>query len=286
MPTIFDESNYHLLLPNDDGIISAERGGGFRRYCGFQPRPAGRKLSMASRSAIKLIPRSQWPALIKQMEDSKTRLSDFYERSNCPVLDQDGFGWCHGFSACDALFALRALSRQELVDLSPASIAGPVTNWRNQGAWIGDDLESCMKIGCATREFVPDFCTNPSRCKEGWKENAKLHRATDCFELGNRNFDEVMTYLLCRIPVCVGYNWWGHAVTLLDPVCINGRFGVRLLNSWSTSWEDGGFGVLMEGKGTPDESYVLLATPLLTASVRKLSLPTRRAVEHALTSIL
>jgi len=628
MVAIYDESNYHLLLPNDDGIVAAEQGGGYRRYCGFQPRPAGRQLRGARKSSVKVIPRSKWPEIIAEMERTKTRLSDFYTAAGCPVLDQDGFGWCfpgetrirmadgtnkpikdikvldkvltaegniktvfqvivhkhshpiynlrvwghghlratgahpiltqrgyvelkniqigdrvaipryapqtstwidtskyvaarvysqkkstrrlglpgkravdicvhtipdilhltkefgrllgfflaeghtdsgkvvftfnaserdtfaaevvshfklldvdaklalkkdntaqvtvygvqwaklfeglcgrlshgkvlaadlaggptpflegvlsawldgdrtketagqtvshdlalnmfdianalglcpviqrkpartsigkngkevlhreswvvgwsdsgqrnhgteltethtwrtvrelptteayddwvfnleveddhsyvaegigvhncHAYSATDALYALRAVSRQSLVDLSPASVAGPVTNWRNQGAWIGDDLASIMEIGCATREYVPDFCTNPAKCKDGWKDNARLHRATDCFDLETRNFDEVMTYLLCRLPLCVGYNWWGHAVTLLDPVHINGRFGVRLLNSWGLQWGENGLGVLMEGKGTPDESYAPLATPLLTSSMKR-----------------
>lgn len=269
MVAIFDESNYHLLLPDDDGFIAANKGGGSRRYCGAKPRPAGRTLLGARRSSVKTIPRSKWPELIAEMERTKTRLSDFYKAAACPVLDQDGFGWCHAYSPTSAIFALRAVSRQIKVDLSPASIAGPVTNWTNRGAWIGDDLASIMEVGCATREYVPDFCTNPAKCKSGWKENARLHRATDCFELGNRNFDEVMTYLLCRIPVCVGYNWWGHAVTLFDPVYVNGKFGVRLLNSWGLGWGEEGWGVLMEGKGTPDESYAPIATPLITSAMKR-----------------
>ena len=68
----------------------------------------------------------------------------------------------------------------------------------------------------------------------------------------------MMTLLLCRIPVCVAYNWWGHAVTMTDPVLLgDGRFGARGRNSWGSQYGANGFFVVEEYYATPDEAYAL-----------------------------
>lgn len=257
-PIIFDESNYKLLLPDASGSVPANRGGGESRVCALAPKPKGAKLTCVmpfADTGIPLVPRSQWAERIAAMERTKTRLSDIYKRQKLPVQNQNGFGWCHAYSPVNAIMLLRAIQNQPYKRLSEASVAGPVTNWRNEGAWIGQDLEQITRVGCAEWEMVPEFCTNSRKAKEGWEENAAQYCVVEWAELPSRNFDAVMACLFARLPVCVGLNWWGHAVTYHDPIKTPSGYGVRFLNSWSGDYEDGGWGMLAEGRANPDEAY-------------------------------
>lgn len=209
-----------------------------------------------------LIPRAEWPDRIADMERNKTRLSDLINDAGVPCLDQNGTNYCHANSPTLAIMALRATQGQPLVVLSPGSIGGPVTGFTNQGAMISDDLQWITDHGCASREFVPANQISKSGWKAGAAENAMLHRATEWWDLGFKDstmFDRMFTLLLSRVPVCVAYNFWSHAVTVLDPVLVSVcQFGVRFRNSWGNDWPTagaGGYAVFPEGKGTPDEAY-------------------------------
>lgn len=216
----------------------------------------------APAAAFTLIPRSEWAERIAEMERTKSRLSDLLEREGVPCLNQSQTNYCHSNSPALAIMALRAAQNQPFVLLSPASIGGPVTGFRNEGAYISDALRQIISGGCASQEYVPANQIGQSGFKPGWKENALQHKVEEWWDLGRKDsgmFDRVMTMLLSRIPVCVAYNWWGHAVTLIDAVLLkNGAFGVRFRNSWGADWPNpgaSGYSLLQEGKGTPDEAY-------------------------------
>lgn len=257
--TIFDDNNYRLLLPDSSGYVQPQLGGGDRRVMGCRPRPAGRVVSSAKRfeqSDIAMVPRSEWAERIASMERTKTRLSDIYKRHKLPVQDQNGFGWCHAYSPCNAVMLMLAMQGVPYVRLSEASIAGPVTGWKNRGAWIGEDLEQITKTGVAAWDQVPEFCTDPRTAKDGWEDDARKRLVIEWVELPSRSEEAVMSCLFARLPVCVGLNWWGHAVTYHDPIPGG---GVRFLNSWSEQFEDGGWGMLRGSKALADEAYALRA---------------------------
>jgi hypothetical protein len=234
--------------------------------CGCKPRdfsqvPVG-SILCAAPANFPLIPRNEWSSRIKQMEQEKSRLSDLINFEPIPCLNQAQTNYCHANSPALAMMAVRASQGQPFVLLSPASIAGPVTGFQNEGAFIHDDLRQITTVGCASQEFVPANQIDRSGFKPGWEENAKKHRVSEWWDLGQRDgtmFDRVMTLLLSRVPICVAYNWWSHAVTLIDPVELSpGAFGVRFRNSWGDTWPNqgaGGYALLPEGKGTPDEAY-------------------------------
>lgn len=235
-----------------------------RRGCrprNFAQVPVG-ALPFATAASFPVIPRDQWSARIRQMEVEQSRLSDLIKLEQIPCLNQEQTNFCHANSPALAMMALRAAQGQPFVLLSPASIAGPVTGFQNEGAFIHDDLRQITQVGCASQEFVPANQVDRGGFLPGWEEDAANHRVTEWWDLGQCDatmFDRVMTLLLSRVPVCVAYHWWAHAVTLIDPVELSpGRFGVRFRNSWGDAWPNpgsGGYALLPEGKGTPDEAY-------------------------------
>ena len=168
-----------------------------------------------------------------------------------------------------AIEMLRAVQGESHVVLSPGSIGGPVTGYRNDGAVIEDDLRQIVEYGAATVDFVPANQVSKSGWKPGAVENAALHKVTHWWDLGakdDRMFLRCATLVLQGIPVCVGYNWWSHAVTLTGLVEISsGKFGFEFRNSWGASYGDDGYGILAEGRGTPDSAY---APRQATASVQ------------------
>jgi hypothetical protein len=64
-----------------------------------------------------------------------------------------------------------------------------------------------------------------------------------------------MTCLFLRIPVAVGYNWWSHEVCAVDPVRVSaGNYGIRIRNSWGSSYGEDGFATLAGSKAIPDDA--------------------------------
>lgn len=226
------------------------------RSRGLIPRQEGQELVYGERPTFPLIPREEWPDLISTMERDKSRLSDVCREHNIPCFDQNGTNYCHANSPALAIMILRAAQGQPYVHLSPGSIGGPVTGFRNAGAWIGDDLDHIVEHGCASVDYVPANQVSRDGWAPGAEENSLQHRVNEWWDLPRRSFDHMMTLLFLRVPVCTGHNWWRHAVTALDPVMIRpGKFGARFRNSWGPGYGDDGFFVMEEGKGTPDEHY-------------------------------
>jgi hypothetical protein len=225
--------------------------------------PAG-SLSFAKPFDIALIPREEWPSRIASMKATKSRLSDIWEDAKIGVLSQGQIGYCHAFSVAMGCMVARASMGLPYVELSASSVGGPVTGFKNAGAYIFDDLEQTVNFGISSTATYPMLDT-----KNHWtpaaKQDAALHKVTEWLEGANRNFDQVMTCLLSRIPVVVGLNWWSHAICYLDPIIENGKFGIDGINSWGDQWSYGGarpgwfrfFEGYGKNKATPDEWYAL-----------------------------
>jgi hypothetical protein len=260
-PIIITEENYREH-EYTGGILPADHphAAGQQRVCGCLPRISryGALPFADPAPASILIPRDRWAELIDQGEQSQTFLSHIAARAGIPCLDQNGLPYCHGFSPAAAIMALRAVQRLPLVIISGSGIAGPATNFTKRGAAIEEDLEVITRLGAPSQDFVPQLQVSKSGWKPGAEENGLQHIVTEWWDIGGtgRMFDEVFSLLLRRVPICVGLNWWGHAVTYFDPCRTpSGRYGVRFRNSWGPDYGQDGYAILEEGRGTPDQAY-------------------------------
>lgn len=237
---------------------------------GHIPRPESFKVGngiVSFEDQIPIIPRSEWGDRIRQLEKDEATLRHITEYHKIPCKDQKQVNYCHAASPAHAIEVLNASMGQPFVEMSIGGIGGPVTNYRNDGAWIGDDLQHIVKYGCPSTEFVPMLAIRKSEWKPGAEENALSHRVKEWWDLGDvRNdgipksvmFDRIATMLLMRLPVCFAYWWMGHAMTAFNlTITKNKKFGLLIRNSWTAQWGDNGFAEYEEGtKGTPDEAYV------------------------------
>ncbi len=215
---------------------------------------------------ITLIPRNEWSDRIRQQEKDRSRLSDIRNQGKfgerMPSTDQNGRGYCWFHSGTSAMLLIRAKQNQPYADLSAYSGACKIKGFKDEGGWGAQGLDFLCKYGCATSKTWPQRGTkkeydNP----ETWAE-ALHYRFTESWnDLGRAQYDRSMTFeqvatcLLSGIPVIVDFSWWGHSVCAMDLVeTSSGQFGIRIWNSWSDSWSEGGTGILSGSKAIPDGS--------------------------------
>lgn len=237
---------------------------------------------------------ADFPKIIKELEDSKTRLSDFRMTRGpgggmIPSLDQNGRGYCWRHSPTSAHLLVRARDEMPYLDLSPYAGACRIKNYRDEGGWGAQGLDDVIQFGDPTSQFWPQRATSRQYdTAETWA-NAKLHRFTEGWiDLSaaqydrNLAFNQMITSLLCRVPVIIDLNWWSHSICGCDAVNgatqwkvtraesgklmaktefdafwgmndpVTGGICPRIWNSWGDSYGVNGMAVLAGSKGIPD----------------------------------
>lgn len=201
-----------------------------------------------------IIPRSEWQARIQEMEETKSRLSDLILQAKIPCKNQQKTNYCWIFGPTGCVEVVRMLQNQVYTSLSPASAGAPIKNFSNQGGWGKEGLLYIIAHGLVPSEKWPDTAISRQYWTEDNKRLALKYRVQDWFELRPRNLDQLISCLLRRIPVAVGYNWWGHEVYCCDPVWMDGTAEGRIRNSWGAGWGENGFSVLRGSKLLPDDA--------------------------------
>jgi hypothetical protein len=206
-------------------------------------------------STITPFSRNDWPAMIEELAAKKARASDHWHRGGCKVLYQGQTNYCWFNGPVSAVYACRALNNQPFVELSPASGAAQIKNFRNDGGWGSEALEWLIKNGVNRASTWPPNAIDRRYMTAEAKAEALQYRVTEWSDLGNRNFALQATYALLSKAVAVGYNWWRHEVCQLDLVQIEpGSFGILIVNSWGPTWDGDGMAILREDKGTADDA--------------------------------
>jgi len=202
------------------------------------------------------IPRSEWVPRTEKLESNGELLSQLLDLHNIKVKDQNGTNYCWANAPTHCVEILRGVQNQEYISLSPASVAAIIKRGANQGGWGAEALEQIRDEGIAPSSLWSDNQRSGwSQLADSTKEARAKFKVTEWFDLPERSFDMLFTFVLMGIPVAIGLNWWSHEVTAVDPVILpGGKFGIRIDNSWGTSWGDKGRSILTESKATPDDA--------------------------------
>lgn len=201
-----------------------------------------------------LIPRSEWQSRIAEMEERKTRLSDIADRAGLPCKDQEQTNYCWINAPTYALELIRVLQNQPMVILSPASAGAQIKQYQNVGGWGEEAIEWVAERGLVPVDKWPANAISQQYATAANLELAKEYRCLEWMECAPGDDDEFISTLLRRIPVAVGYNWWGHEVTAVDPVWIDGTYAIRIRNSWGMGWGSKGYAILQGGRMRPDDA--------------------------------
>lgn len=252
---IIDESNYRLHMDPPAGMSK----GMFERDPLQMPKGCSPYVKAAK---LDPIPRSEWPALIEHREKTKTRISDALLAAEIPSLDQNGTSNCWANGPVGCVQAIRCMAGLPYVALSPAFIA--TTLGQYNGGWGLRAMEVLASKGAPPTSMYGANANRKSITQEHLDAAAEF-KSLEWLDLPD-TFDQMATAILgYNAPCALGYSWWGHEVFGCDIVVKDGKFGVRIRNSWGNGYGDKGFAVLMEGKGTPDDLECLFVS---TASVK------------------
>lgn len=210
-----------------------------------------------------LIPESDWEPMIKEMEERKTRLSDRIAQEGLPCKDQARTNYCWINAPTHTVEITRLKQNQKMVILSAASAGAKIKNFQNVGGWGKEGLTYITEKGLVPESLWPKNAISKQYDTPANWEMALRFRVEKWIELRPRNLKQLMSLLLRRIPIAVGYNWWGHEVTLVDPMWVNGAAAARMRNSWTMDWPTigaGGYSVLQGTKLLPDDAVAPLST--------------------------
>lgn len=256
---LIDDGNYQRHLQQADDLYkqtAGERGSRGRVKRDYAKMPYGALAPYATDTGIPDVPPEQWDEKIKEMETNKTRISDMLLLKKIESKNQAQTNFCWTAAVIGAAEALRVRMNQIHVKLSIASVAAQVKRYNNVGGWGGEALEQVIKVGIVPEVLWPGTYWRDAKywTPEAQKQ-AALYRVDRWFELQNRNFRQLMSCVLNRIPVPIGLNWWGHEVYACDGVILGPRqYGIRIRNSWSDDYGYLGFAVLTQSKATPDDA--------------------------------
>lgn len=248
----------NMLLIDDDFATESlcDDGGGRGRVPrDFAKEPFG-SLPFAGPFDLPLIPRSEWSERIEAIERSKSRLTDLCDVLGVKVKNQQQTNYCWINAPVHCLEIIRAVQGQKYVELSPASVGAKIKGFRNEGGWGTEGLRYLVDHGCVPTSLWPANAID-RKYDNHEADAARAHYQVDeWYDLQPRSFVQLMTCLFHRFPVAIGLNWWGHEVTAMNPVKLDGsdRFGVTIDNSWGTDWGENGRSVLSESKATPDDA--------------------------------
>ena len=269
---MIDTTKYVVINRRNYRQYAAQQGGVYPRqalvdvlqgttgYKGWQSPDKPHEFS-APAPLMAAIPRSEWPGLITI--DSGMRAINALIAQNVQAKYQNGLNYCWCYGSTRAVEARKLVLGMNHVELSPESIGGPCTNWRNVGGFASEAFAQIETGGICEASFMDaPHSLRPSRWQTGWEANAKLHTVIKWYEIGS-NFDDTYTCLLNNLPVAAGLDWWGHLICYVAPVMFpDGTFGVLAQNSWG-DWPrkgDNGYFILTEDMATSDGA----AAPVLT----------------------
>lgn len=228
-----------------------------------------------SPSELKLIPRSEWSARIKEKVEQKSQLSDRRLTGNAggviiPSLNQGQDGYCWGHSTGHTVILSRAVANAPYIPISATGLCAIIKKGRNEGGWCGLSAKFAREHGFPSQKFWPQqdrsLRNDTPECRADMAKNKItedwVDLTRDVYDQ-NLTFDMVATLLLSDIPCALDFNWWAHSVCGLDLVEVEpGSFGIRIWNSWGDGWSDRGMGVLRGSKAIPNGA---IATRVVTA---------------------
>lgn len=215
-------------------------------------------------STMKLIPRSEWSARIRERKQLKAGLRDVRRRAgpnggHIPALDQNGQGYCWAYSVSGTVMMANVAAGKEYVRPSAHAVACMVKGFKDEGGWCGLSAKFIRDRG------VPSVVTWPeksmSRAHDNaatWAEAARYKVVEDWVDVmkpaydQNLTYDQLITCLLLNRPCAGDFNWWGHSVLLFDADEVDGEVCPVGLNSWTDQWGDLGEFTLQGQKRIPD----------------------------------
>lgn len=220
---------------------------------GYISTPAGFASIAADFPDEWIVPPSEYQARIQEAEEKGERQSDRALAANLPCKDQAQTNFCFGNAPVHTLEYQRMRQNEEYVELSAASVAAPLSNFRNQGGSGTEAMSRIGEVGILPISIYPLNLVNGSRyfTDENLKIAAK-YRHTKWIRIETQA--QKFSYLLRRMGIASsGWPWWSHETSDYDVVWFDGEPAVRNRNSWGMDYGHKGFFIIRGSRLNFDE---------------------------------
>ncbi|CEF48299.1 unnamed protein product [uncultured bacterium] len=218
---------------------------GVPRLLAAIPDPSGRKTAPAYSATNEVIPAKDW-------------LPYRRFKSTVPIMNQGSHGSCVGHGSCTALMRSRDTAGMTFQLLSPTMIYSQINGGRDAGANLGDAATELVKTGTCLMSTFPEsqiYRPSPTAFAEAKRFICRPGMVFSC-----ANFEELVSAWLLGfdafLSVKVGANFGNlnsngvapfspgpgnHCVATGDElISVGGTWYLDLVNSWDTSWGQGG----------------------------------------------
>jgi len=198
---------------------------------------------------------------IQRADENKTAPDDWRISADVPVLDQGQWGYCWFFGCCGAMLNCYAMTGGVVPHLNAFPTAYRIKNGRNEGGWGEEALRGIEQYGVVEDSLWPGLEAKMSNWdRQEVKANAALHKVTESLELPRRDILALVSVLTDPRnprPVTVGYDWWGHLIYAVRAGWKDGKFLVKIVNSWKETWGEKGTAWLTESKAIASEQIAI-----------------------------
>ena len=259
---VIDDANAH---EQTKGVIVS----GEEMVFGWAPPPEDFSATFAAPFPTPLIPRSEWDERIRDQVRFGMNPIAVARGAGLTVKNQKRTNYCWEFSKVQLVEFARVKQGLEHVPLSPASVAAPLTQYRNArgnpagvGGWASKGVDFASINGICPSSIWPEHGIDSKYDTPTARAARQLYKPTEWWNLPTGDFAAVMTSLLLGEPVAIGLGWWGHQVVAMDPVKFDGtgNYGVKIWNPWGPDWPKpgaGGEAILTESKARPNDAVTV-----------------------------
>lgn len=208
---------------------------------------------------VKTMTKKELVEIFAEREQKKIRIFDRMKQANVKPLNQGNTPFCWANGATDCVQIMRVLNGMEHVPLSPASVAGPIKNYKYVGGWGLEALKYGSEHGWVRQALWPaneankKYDTDVSRA-----DRLNFQVAPDGWvDLPEGDWLAVFTMLALGFPCTLAHMEWQHLVTAIDGgIAANGELMALCRNSGYGRDSTGHSWVKMSF-GAPDEALAL-----------------------------
>lgn len=214
--------------------------------------PLGGLECLRDASTVGLIPESEWRDRSAQQWKDESTLWHL-TKGEVPRKNQEQTNYCWINAPTWCTEAARCVMGLTYVELSPASVGGPIKGYRNQGGWGTEGLQYIADHGIVPASLWPcNAISARYNTAEANAERAK-YRVTEWDDVPADSWKHLISMMLQNKPVAIGLDWWSHEVSAVAVVWEDNDWSLIIANSWG-DWGDDGFGKLRGGKKIPDDA--------------------------------
>lgn len=205
------------------------------------------------------IPKNEWRDRIEARKKAGVTARQLKAAFGIRSLHQGQTNYCWINAAVHCLHYLQVRTGHGYEPLSPASAGARIKNFANVGGWSTQGVEFMRKHGVNYQRDWPANAIDRRYLTEANTAKALDNKVVEWLDFPAQGVDReqraayLATAVLNGYAVACGYNWWSHAITVVDLDWVNGQF-VWLCDNSGAGRDANGETILSYAKGIYDDA--------------------------------